>query len=118
MAKNKNNRKKGHKRAASHSAPPGYSGKKQTGNVQSGEQGGSFFQRHFMALKWVSLILMLGGFIAAYNFQLVVGYPLTIIGALIGFFTTRHDARMRKMSRFCYAAYIALIIVIWSNTAG
>lgn len=112
MATSKNNRKKGRKRSASHAAPPGYDGKKQQYTAKE-EQNKSFFDRHLMAIKWIGLLIMLAGFIIAYYLQRMIGYPITIVGALIGFFCVRSDTRYRRVSLVCYGVYIALMVYAW-----
>ncbi|MDO5547785.1 MAG: hypothetical protein Q4F79_04780 [Eubacteriales bacterium] len=112
MATSKNNRKKGRKRSASHAAPPGYVGKKQEQITQQ-EEANYRASRRDSLIKWTGLFIMLIGFWLAYETQYSIGYVITIIGALIGFFTVRKGARYARLSMACYGIYIAMIVFIW-----
>ena len=112
MATSKNNRKKGRKRSASHAAPPGYFGKKQE-QIQKQEEADYRASRKESLIKWIGLFIMLIGFWLGYETGWAIGYIITIVGALIGFFTVRPNARYYRLSKLCYGVYIAMILFIW-----
>lgn len=112
MATSKNNRKKGRKRSAPHAAPPGYAGKKQERVAQQSEKDDRA-RKWESLIKWTGLFLMLIGFWILTYTQHIVGYIITIVGALIGFFNVRDTARFARLSRVCYGIYIAMIVFIW-----
>lgn len=112
MATSKNNRKKGRKRSAPHAAPPGYAGKKQEQIAQQ-EEARYRASRRESLIKWTGLFLMLIGFWLMYYTHHAAGYIITIVGALIGFFTARTNTRYSRLSMICYGVYIAMIIFIW-----
>lgn len=119
MASNKNNRKKGKKRAPQRTAPEGFVGKKDQYAKETKESKKEpFFVKYMTMLKLAGLILMLGGYILAYTTPLHFGFLIGCAGALLSSFLVGFDAKqntkgMQLVSRICYAVFAALMLYLW-----
>ena len=112
MAVSKNNRKKGSKRAAPHAAPSGFVGNRQQ-HMQQQAQQLPFLDRHRIAIRWIGLAIMILGFLAASYGRQIIGFPVTIFGAMMDILCIRREPGKHRISLICYVAYIAIMIYAW-----
>lgn len=121
MAASKNNRKKGSKRAPQRTAPPGFeSGKpKPLTKQQQAEAEENAVNEKMNVIRTVGMVVLVIGFSIAYwagaviGEMYVIGYPISIGGAMMCFYSARQSIPRRLMPQICYLAFIAIIIVSW-----
>lgn len=112
MATSKNNRKKGSKRSASHAAPPDFVGNRQQYEQKQAEKL-PFIDRHRTVIRWIGLLIMIVGFVAVYYGHQIIGFPITIFGAMIDILCIRREPGKHAISLGCYLAYTAIMIYAW-----
>lgn len=109
MAVSKNNRKKGKKRTANHSPAGSTKQPQQTTAPQSGTSTSTL-------LKGLALLFMIAGLAIVYYSGHIIGFPLSIAGAVIGLFYVRKEQHFRFVTRACYGVFIAVMICYWISS--
>ena len=110
MAVSKNNRKKGKKSTAAHSSPAGSAKQpQQTAAPQRGVSTSTL-------LKGLALLFMIAGLAIVYYSGHIIGFPLSIAGAVIGLFYVRKEQHFRFVTRACYGVFIAVMICYWISS--
>lgn len=111
LAVSKNNRKKGKKRTASRPPSAGNAAKhsQQTVAASRGTSASTL-------LKGLALLLMIVGLAIVSSSGHVVGFPLSIAGAIIGLLYVRRDQHFRFVTRACYGIFIAVMICYWISS--
>ncbi len=121
MAASKKNRKKGTKRTPSHSAPPGYVSEKPKPltEKQRAQQDEDMRNHRMNVVRTAGMVVLLIGFTFAYwaeslvGSMHVIGYPISIGGAMMCFFSARNSVPRRLVPQICYIGFILMIILVW-----
>ncbi len=108
MATSKNNRKKGKKRAKSHSV-------QQTQDRRSAADVKRVRDwKREQVLSFAALAVMVAGFlIASFTSYGIIGYPLAALGAAIGMVRTKWDTTNHKITIVCFIVVIVLSMLTW-----
>lgn len=111
MAVSKGNRGKKKKRTQNHRAPVRPEVQKQEAEKAQQQRESA---KKYLIMSMVSFAVMVIGFVMAnYVGWYLIGYPISLIGALCGIYSAGKQSRGARVTQVCYGIYSALVIYMW-----